>query len=75
MTNNPILDELHAARERLLAECGGTVSTCLTAFELIRRHFNVQNTNRRITKRCTGAAKLRRLKWKVSRRRPVIANR
>ncbi len=29
MTNNPILDELHAARERLLAESGGTVSDLL----------------------------------------------
>ena len=29
MTNNPILDELHATRERLLAESGGTVSGLL----------------------------------------------
>lgn len=29
MTKNPILDELHATRERLLAECGGTVSGLL----------------------------------------------
>jgi hypothetical protein len=28
-TNNPILDELHATRERLLAESGGTVSGLL----------------------------------------------
>jgi hypothetical protein len=29
MTNNPILDELHATRERLLAESGGTISGLL----------------------------------------------
>jgi len=29
MTHNPILDELHATRERLLAESGGTVSGLL----------------------------------------------
>jgi hypothetical protein len=29
MTKNPILDELHATRERLLAEAGGTVSGLL----------------------------------------------
>ena len=29
MTQNPILDELHATRERLLAESGGTVSGLL----------------------------------------------
>ena len=29
MTKNPILDELHATRERLLAESGGTVSGLL----------------------------------------------
>lgn len=26
MTNNPILDELHAVREKLLAESGGTLA-------------------------------------------------
>ena len=29
MSNNPILDELHATRERLLSESGGTVSGLL----------------------------------------------
>jgi hypothetical protein len=29
MTNNPILDDLHATRKRLLAESGGTVSGLL----------------------------------------------
>jgi hypothetical protein len=29
MTNNPILDELHATRERLLAESGGTITGLL----------------------------------------------
>ena len=29
MTKNPILDELHATRERLLAESGGTVTGLL----------------------------------------------
>ena len=29
MTNNPILEELHATRQRLLAESGGTVSGLL----------------------------------------------
>ena len=29
MTNNPILDELRATRERLLSESGGTVSGLL----------------------------------------------
>ncbi|QDV69896.1 hypothetical protein Poly24_36140 [Rosistilla carotiformis] len=29
MTKNPILDELHATRERLLVESGGTISGLL----------------------------------------------
>jgi hypothetical protein len=29
MTTNPILEELHATRERLLAESGGTISGLL----------------------------------------------
>ncbi len=56
MTNNPILDELHAVRERLLADAGGTLDAldCLQAKEQQsdRPRFKSRRTNR-----CTGAAK------------------
>ena len=50
-TNNPILDELRATRERLLAESGGTLSGLaerLRAEEAVsdRPKYSAQKTNR-----------------------------
>ena len=50
-TNNPILDELRATRERLLAESGGTLSGLaerLRAEEAVsdRPKYNAQKTNK-----------------------------
>jgi hypothetical protein len=36
MAKNPILDELHATRERLLAESGGTVSGLLDRLRAVQ---------------------------------------
>ena len=57
MTNNPILDELHAARQKLLDECGGD-----TAEYLRQAAERLQASGRPIAKlkqrtiRCNGAA-------------------
>ncbi len=50
-TNNPILDELRATRERLLAESGGTLTGLaerLRAEEAVsdRPKYNAQKTNK-----------------------------
>lgn len=52
-TNNPILDELRATRERLLAESGGTLSGLaerLRAEEAVsdRPKYNAQKTNKEL---------------------------
>ena len=57
MTKNPILDELHAVRERLLADAGGTLDALVDRLqaeeqESDRPRFQPQGTIRR-----TGAAK------------------
>lgn len=36
MTNNPILNDLHATRERLLAESGGTISGLLKRLRVLQ---------------------------------------
>jgi len=58
MTDNPILDELHAARQQLLSECGGD-----TAEYLRQAAKRLSDSGRPIAKvkqrtiRCTEAAK------------------
>ena len=38
MTKNPILDELHSVRERLLAEAGGTLDALVDRLQAEERH-------------------------------------
>ena len=40
MTKNPILDELHSVRERLLAEAGGTLDALVDRLQAEERHSN-----------------------------------
>jgi hypothetical protein len=52
MNKNPILDELHAVRERLLAEAGGTLDALVDRLqaeehESDRPRFNPRRTSRR----------------------------
>jgi len=56
-TKNPILDELHATRERLLAESGGTLSGLVARLQAEQAASDRPQYKGRITKRCTGAAK------------------
>ena len=61
MSNNPILDELHATRRKLLEESGGTLAGLVA-----RLHAEQEASGRTIlktqrTKRCTGAAKFSEL--------------
>jgi hypothetical protein len=56
MTNNPILDELHATRQKLLAESGGTLAGLVE-----RLHAKQEASGRTILKtqrkiRCAEAA-------------------
>jgi hypothetical protein len=57
MTKNPILDELHAVRERLLADAGGTLDALVDHLQAEERQSNRPRFRARRTKRCTGAAK------------------
>lgn len=60
MTNNPILDELHEVRERLLAESGGTLDGLVDRLQAEEQQSNRPRFQSRRTSRCTGAAKSRR---------------
>ena len=57
MTKNPILDELHAVREQLLADAGGTLDALINRLQAEERTSNRPRFTPRRTKRCTGAAK------------------
>jgi hypothetical protein len=57
MTNNPILDELHAVREQLLADAGGTLDALVDQLQAEEQKSNRPRFKPRRTKRCTGAAK------------------
>lgn len=57
MTKNPILDELHAVRERLLADAGGTLDALVDRLQAEERQSDRPRFQSRRTKRCTGAAK------------------
>ena len=57
MTKNPILDELHAVREQLLADAGGTLDALVDRLQAEERESDRPRLKALRTKRCTGAAK------------------
>jgi hypothetical protein len=57
MTKNPILGELHAVRERLLADSGGTLDTLVDRLQAEEQVSRRPRFKPRRTNRCTGAAK------------------
>jgi len=54
---NPILDELHATRERLLAESGGTLSGLVARLQAEQAASDRPQYQGQIAMRYTGAAK------------------
>ena len=56
MTKNPILDELHAVRERLLADAGGTLDALVDRLQAEEQHSNRPRYQSRRTIGSTGAA-------------------
>lgn len=57
MTNNPILDELHAVRAKLLDDAGGTLDALVDRLQAEEQQSNRPRYRGRRTIRCTGAAK------------------
>ena len=57
MTKNSILDELHAVRERLLADAGGTLDALVDRLQAEELQSHRPRFKSRRTTRCTGAAK------------------
>ena len=57
MTNNPILDELHAVRERLLADAGGTLDALVDCLQAEEQQSDRPRFKSRRTNRCTGTTK------------------
>ena len=55
MTKNPILDELHATREQLLAESGGTLDGLVDRLQAEERDSDRPRYEVPQTSRCTGA--------------------
>jgi len=53
----PILDELHAVREQLLAESGGTLAGLVARLQAEQEASGRMILKTVRTKRCTGAAK------------------
>ena len=56
-TNNPILDELHATRRKLLEESGGTLAGLVARLQAEQKTSGRTILETRRTNRCTGAAK------------------
>lgn len=56
-TKNPILDELHATRERLLAESGGTLSGLVARLQAEQAASDRPQYKGRKTTRYTGETK------------------
>ena len=56
MTKNPILDELHAVREQLLADAGGTLDALVDRLQTEEKQSNRPRYKARRTKDCTEAA-------------------
>ncbi len=57
MTKNPILGELHAVRERLLADAGGTLDALVDQLQAEEQQSNRPRFKSRRTIRSTGSAK------------------
>jgi len=57
MTKNPILDDLHAVREKLLADAGGTLDALVDRLQAEEQQSDRPRFTPRQTKRCSGAAK------------------
>jgi hypothetical protein len=57
MNKNPILDELHAVREQLLADAGGTLDALVDRLQAEEQESDRPRFNPRRTNQCTGAAK------------------
>lgn len=57
MKKNSILDELHAVRERLLADAGGTLDGLVDRLQAEEQQSDRPRFKPRRTIRCTGAAK------------------
>jgi hypothetical protein len=57
MTKNPILDELHDVRERLLADAGGTLDALVDRLQAEDQQSDRPRFKPRRTIRCNGAAK------------------
>ena len=57
MTKNPILDELHAVRERLLANAGGTLDALVDRLQAEEQESDRPRYKPRRTIRWTGSAK------------------
>ncbi len=57
MTNNPNHDELHAVRERLLADAGGTLDALVDCLQAEEQQSDRPRFKSRLTNRCTRAAK------------------
>jgi len=56
-TNQPILDELHAVREQLLAEAGGTLAGLVARIQADQKASGREIRKSRNMMQCTGAAK------------------
>jgi hypothetical protein len=56
MMKNPILDELHAIRQKLLDDAGGTLDALVDRLQAEEQKSNRQRYRGRRTIRCTGAA-------------------
>ena len=56
MTKNPILDELHAVRERLLADAGGTLEGLVAQIQVDQQNSGRTIRKSRRTKDCTEVA-------------------
>ena len=57
MTKNPILDELYAIREQLLADSGGTLDALVDRLQMEERDSDRPQYEARRTRQCPGAAK------------------
>lgn len=57
MTKNPILDELHAVREQLLADAGGTLEGLVAKIQSDQKASGRKVRKSRRTIRCTEAVK------------------
>jgi len=57
MTTNPILDELHETRRRLLEEAGGTLEGLVAGLQRRQRESGREIVETRRTTRCTEAAR------------------